>query len=225
MKQRNVGTLDPPEMGDCFTFIALDAVNKAILSYQSGKRDATTTREFCHDLRARVLGSPIISTDAFPPYEHEIATAFGEQCHYGMIKKHYVGEPMVNAARRYSPGIVVAVEKHTMIGHPPNFLICTSHAERQNLSVRMALRRFTRLTNGFSKKAANHAAAVSLYVGHYNLCRVHETLRTTPAVALGVTDHVWSIAELVETVTTRQLPPAPEGRQIGRFRVIEGGAQ
>ena len=85
----------------------------------------------------------------------------------------------------------------------------------------MASRRFTRLTNGFSKKAANHAAAVSLYVAHYNLCRGHEALRTTPAVALGLTDHVWSIAELIETVTARR--PEPEGRQIGRFRVIDGG--
>ena len=95
---------------------------------------------------------------------------------------HYVAGPANEASRRYSPGVVVGIEKRLVIGEPPNFLICTSHAERQNLSVRMASRRFTRLTNGFSKKAANHAAAVSLYVGHYNLCRVHETLKTTPAV-------------------------------------------
>jgi IS1 family transposase len=223
-KQRNVGYLDPPERGDCYTFIALDAVNKAILSYQSGKRDSTTTRIFLHDLRARVLGSPIMSSDAFPPYEQEVAIAFGENCHYGQIKKHYVAEPANEASRRYSPGVVVGIEKRLVIGEPPNFLICTSHAERQNLSVRMASRRFTRLTNAFSKKAANHAAAVSLYVGHYNWCRVHETLRTTPAHALGLTNHVWSVAELLEVVTTRlPEPPAPVGRQIRRFRVIEGG--
>ncbi|KAB2910261.1 MAG: transposase [Hyphomicrobiaceae bacterium] len=221
-KQRNVGYLDPPERGDCYTFIALDAVNKAILSYQSGKRDSTTTRIFLHDLRARVLGAPIISSDAFPPYEQEVAIAFGEDCHYGMIRKHYVAEPANEASRRYSPGVVVGIEKRLVIGEPPNFLICTSHAERQNLSVRMASRRFTRLTNGFSKKAANHAAAVSLYVGHYNWCRVHEALRTTPAHALGLTNHVWSIAELIERVTSLP-PPSPPGRRIGRLRVIDGG--
>lgn len=223
-KQKRLRPGDAPEMGDCYTFIGLDAINKAIISYQSGKRDAATARSFVEDLRARVLGSPIVSSDAFPAYEDVIRNVFGDQVHYGQIVKRYVGEPPINAARRYSPGTVVGVHRERIAGFPPRFLICTSHVERQNLSMRMASRRFTRLTNGFSKKAVNHAAAVSLYVAHYNLCRVHETLRITPAMAIGATDHVWSIAELLERSHTEQPVTAHSRlRRIGRFHVIDGG--
>jgi hypothetical protein len=165
----------------------------------------------------------MLSSDSFVHYEDEVWLAFGrgQYVDYGQIVKTYVGEPAADAARRYSPGIVVAVNRRAVFGNPPEHLICTSHAERHNLSVRMASRRFTRLTNGFSKKAENHAAAVSLYVANYNLCRVHEALRITPGMAIGITDHVWSIAELIETVAARR--PERPGRQIGRFRVIEGG--
>jgi hypothetical protein len=108
------------------------------------------------------------------------------------------------------------------MGFPPRHLISTSHVERQNLSVRMASRRFTRLTNGFSKTIANHQAAVSLYVAHHNLCRVHETLRTSPAVALGITDHVWNIGELIEMADSASAPTEPENT-LPRFQVIQGG--
>ena len=175
----------------------MDAINKAIISYRSGKRDWATTGEFLADLRMRVLGTPMISSDAFVAYEEMMRMTFGDTCHYGQISKRYVGEPPIDAARRYSPGVVLAVDR-LVTGEMPKFMIGTSHAERQNLSVRMASRRFTRLTNGFSKKIENHAAAMSLYVAHYNLCRVHETIRQTPAMALGLTDHPWSIAELID---------------------------
>jgi hypothetical protein len=108
-----------------------------------------------------------------------------------------------------------------VIGFPPRHLITTSHAERLNLSVRMASRRFGRLTNAFSKKRPNHRAAVALFAAHYNFCRVHETLSTTPAVALGVAERPWTIADLMETALAT--PPIPPSRQIGRFRVIDGG--
>jgi hypothetical protein len=121
------------------------------------------------------------------------------------------------ASRRYSSGYIVSVEERNVFGHQKR--ISTSYVERSNLTLRMQQRRFTRLTNGFSKKIDNHEAAVSLYVSHYNLCRVHESLRITPAMALGVTDHIWDIGELIEAATE----PEPEGRPAGRFRVIDGG--
>ena len=126
-------------------------------------------------------------------------------------------------SRGYSPAQVIAVERDVVSGVPSE--ISTSYAERGNLSLRMACRRFTRLTNGFSKKLENHVAAVALYVAHYNFCRVHETLRTTPAVALGITDHIWTIGELIDAalaaVPPKPAPTAPDQRK--QFRVIQGG--
>ena len=230
-KQKRVRPGDRAAFGDYYVFIALDATNKAILTYRVGKRDAETTRKFIADLRARVLGAPQISSDAFPAYEGAIEEAFGDDVHYGQIVKHYHGEPPVNAARRYSPGWVVGVEKRRVAGFPPAFLISTSYIERQNLTVRMQSRRFTRLTNGFSKRLDNHAAAVGLYVAHYNLCRVHQALRMTPATALGVTDHVWSIGELIAAAEASDIEappasvPAPSAPAPTRpkFTVIQGG--
>jgi len=209
-KQKRLKPGEHTEKGDQYTFLALDALNKAFVSYRVGKRDGETTLDFVQDVRNRVLGIPFISSDAFLPYEPSIRKVFGNQCHYGQIVKAYVGEPPKDAARRYSPGTVVGVKRFQVIGFPPKFLTSTSLVERANLTVRMGSRRFTRLTNGYSKKLENHAAAVALFVGHYNLCRVHETLRMTPAMALELTDRPWSIAELIEVangmLTTEQLP-------------------
>ena len=197
-KQKRVRSGDDATKGDNYTFLAMASLNKAILSFRCGKRDGENTRAFVEDLRARTVGSPMISSDAFPAYEPAIRAIFGDNCHYGQVVKSYVGEPPINAARRYSPGTVVRVAKLRVLGFMPDMLTSTSHIERTNLSVRMSMRRFTRLTNGYSKKVENHEAAVALFVAHYNLCRVHETLRVTPAMALGMTDRPWSIAELIQ---------------------------
>ena len=148
--------------------------------------------------------------------------------HYGQIVKHYRGEPPITAARRYSPGWVVGVQKRRVSGSPADMQISTSFVERQNLTVRMQARRFTRLTSGFSKRLDHHEAAVALYVAHYNLCRVHMTLRMTPAMALGVADHIWTIAELIgaaeasgQNQAPAPIPPPPPQRP--RFTVIQGG--
>lgn len=211
--------------GDQYVFIAMAGTQKAIISYRVGKRDSENTDLFIRDLRERVLGLPEISSDGFKPYMPAIRDAFGNRVAHGVVSKTYsVTHLNVNeAARRYSPATVIAVSHDVVSGIPAE--ISTSYAERQNLSLRMSSRRFTRLTNAFSKKLDNHVAAVALYVAHYNFCRVHETLRTTPAVALGITDHVWSVGELIDAalnaVPFKPIPTAPDRRR--QLRVIQGG--
>lgn len=224
-KQKNVSRKDIPVKGDQYTFVALAASAKAIIAYQTGKRHTDTTDAFIQDLRQRVLGTPEISTDGWHPYRNAIRDAFGGRAAHGVINKTYSVTNLATpeASRRYSPAQVVAVAREAVSGMPLD--ISTSYVERQNLSMRMASRRFTRLTNGFSKKLENHAAAVSLYVAHYNLCRWHETIRSTPAEALGLTDHAWSIGELLDAALAVATPDptetAPDRRR--RFRVIDGG--
>ncbi|MBI1179339.1 MAG: transposase [Alphaproteobacteria bacterium] len=222
-KQKRLTTADGEDKGDQYIFTALDAISKAILSYEVGKRTMETTQTFIYDLRHRITNVPQISTDAFPAYEQAIEYAFGDDCHYGQIVKKYVGEPPVNAARRYSPGVVVGVSKRRVRGFPVGMNVSTSYVERSNLTMRMQSRRLTRLTNGFSKKLENHKAAIALFVAHYNFCRVHESLRVTPAMQLGVTDHIWTIGELVDAAVNGELPNTPPSRQVGGFWVIDGG--
>ena len=213
---------DPITIGDQYTFIALGGVSKAIIAYRTGKRDAHNTRLFLQDLRERVDGAPAISSDAFRAYPIAVERAFGTDCSFGTIDKTFAVDAVPEAARRYSPGKVVAVERHTIINGPLH--ISTSYVERQNLTLRMQQRRFTRLTNAFSKKLENHMAAVALYAAHYNFCRVHEALRVTPAMHLGITDHVWTIGELVGAALDGVVEPAPK-RRHGPFTVIDGGRQ
>lgn len=221
-KKQHRTTPDEREKGDQYTFIAMDATNKTIISYLTGRRTARNTQAFVQDVRERVINRPQITSDGFDPYRVAMENAFGIDVDYSMLVKVYKGEPPKDAARRYSPGYVVGVNHKRVVGRPKRQYVSTSHVERQNLTLRMQQRRFTRLTNAFSKKLENHKAAVSLYVAHYNLCRVHEALRITPAMALGVTDHIWDIGELIEAATS-DLAPEPEGRRVGAFRVIDGG--
>lgn len=220
-KQRRVqpGEVDK---GDRYTFIALDATRKAIISHVTGKRNEATTRAFVNDVWERIVNRPQITSDGWGPYIEAVAECFGDGADYAQLVKHYAADHSVQAARRYSPPQVVRVERLVVSGAPSRRHLSTSYIERQNLTVRMQQRRFTRLTNGFSKKLANHEAAVALYVAHYNLCRVHEALRITPAMALGVTDHIWTIGELLKAATMQNMPE-PTGTRMGAFRVIDGG--
>ena len=212
-------------VGDQYTYMAVSASTRAIISYFTGKRDSGNTHAFIADLRQRVIGLPEISTDGFLPYQNSIRAEFGNRVAHGVINKTYsvVNLGVTEASRRYSPAQVVAVARDVVSGIPAE--ISTSYVERSNLTLRMGCRRFTRLTNGFSKKLENHCAAVSLYVAHYNLCRKHETLLETPAQALGVADHAWTISELIDAALATQ-PIAPETsapKHRKRFRVIDGG--
>jgi len=202
-KQRKVKQTDPADIGDQYVFIGIDATRKAIISYRVGKRDSENTNAFLADLRQRIVNRPEISSDGFSAYPDAVERAFGLDCSFAQIIKQYHGEPAIDTARRYSPGVVVGIQRRWVIGAQRK--VSTSYVERGNLSVRMASRRFTRLTNGFSKKLANHVAAVSLYVAHFNLCRVHEALRITPAMAMGITDHIWTIGELIDAATAEPI--------------------
>ena len=199
-KKQRLTAKGETDVGDQYTFIALDATHKAIISHKTGKRNEATTREFVNDVWERIINRPQITTDGFGPYIEAIAECFGDGADFAQLVKHYAADHSVEAKRRYSPPHVVRVDRLVVSGHPRH--VSTSYIERSNLTLRMQQRRFTRLTNGFSKKLRNHKAAVALYVAHYNLCRVHETIRVTPAMALGVTDHIWTIGELVGVATT-----------------------
>jgi IS1 family transposase len=229
-KQKRVKRHETFAKGDQYVFIAMAGTQKAIVSYRVGKRDTENTDLFIRDLRERVIGQPEISTDGFLPYLPAIRDAFGKGAvHDQIIKTYSVVDLRPQASIRYSPAAVVAVEREVVSGAPMH--ISTSYVERSNLSLRMGSRRFTRLTNGFSKKLNNHVAAVSLYVAHFNLCRPHETLtpnarqQTTPAMALGIANRVWSIGELIDAaLATQPITPEPTpGDRRRLFRVIDGG--
>lgn len=224
-KQKNVLRHEISAKGDQYVFIGMAGTQKAIISWGVGKRNAESTMDFVYDLRSRVIGQPEISTDGFHPYRVAIRDAFGASASHGVIVKTYsVTNLAKDAATRYSPAAVVKVERQVVTGDPDQY-VSTSYVERQNLSIRMSNRRFTRLTNGFSKKLDNHVAAVALYVAHYKLVRQHEALRTTPAKALGVTDKAWSIAQLVDAAlaVAPLLPTETPPDRRRKFTVIEGG--
>jgi hypothetical protein len=150
------------------------------------------------DLRQRVVGRPQITTDAHKPYLAAIDIAFGENVDYAVLHKVYGASGETEA--RYSPSRIIGTDMKTVIGTPNYEHVSTSYVERQNLTMRMSMRRFTRLTNAFSKKIESHAAAISLYFAYYNFCRVHQTLRVTPAMQAGLTDHIWEIEDLVKSM-------------------------
>lgn len=186
---------DALRVGDQWTFIALDADSKLVLSFRTGKRDLVTAQAFVDDLASRVRNRIQLSSDGLVSYVWAVEQTFGLDVDFGQIVKEYEEQP--TAPGRYSPARVKSVTKNVITGTPDKDRISTAYVERGNLTVRMSVRRMTRLTNGFSKKLENHKAAMALHFGHYNLCRVHRTLRVTPAMAAGLTTHVWDLDELV----------------------------
>lgn len=200
----------PAEYGDQYTWIALDADTKLVPAWRVDKRSTEAAHAFAADLRARIVGVPQITTDGFKPYLEAMELAFGTRVNYAQILKTYRGDEAGGASRdevRYSRGRVVRSVKRPITGTPDEARISTSYVERGNLTLRMQQRRFTRLTNAFSKRVRNHRAAVALHFAHYNLCRVHMTLRVTPAMEAGITDHVWSVEELMDAALEAPEPP------------------
>ncbi len=186
--------------GDCWTWTAIDADTKLIVSWLLGPRDANSAWWFMRDLCSRLATRVQLTTDGFTAYLPAVYEAFESEVDYAQLVKVY-GMPREGAAR-YSPAQMLTTRKEVITGDPDIKYVSTSYVERQNLSMRMGMRRFTRLTNGFSKKAENHAHAIALYFVHYNFARVHKTLRVTPAMAAGLADHVWSLEEVIGLLDT-----------------------
>lgn len=184
-----------PFAGDVWTWAAIDADTKLIPSWIIGPRDGVTARIFVNDLAGRLADRIQLTSDGLKAYLGAVEHAFRGDVDYAQLVKIY-GETS-EGQKRYSPAECVGCERHTVVGYPDSEHISTSFIERANLTMRMGMRRFTRLTNGFSKKIENHTAAVALHMMHYNFVRIHSTLRTTPAMAAGVTSKLWEIADIV----------------------------
>jgi IS1 family transposase len=196
-KRKNAGRVGA--YGDVWTFIAIDADSKLIPSFVVGKRDAYHAKTFMDDLASRVTYRVQISSDALAAYENAVESGFGSEVDYGHIVKTYsVTNLNKEAASRYSPADVVSIEKTIVKGMPDVSRISTSHVESQNLTLRMHCRRLTRLTNAFSKKFENFEAAVALNFAYYNFCKIHGSIRMTPAMAAGVEKSIWTVADLVQ---------------------------
>jgi IS1 family transposase/lambda repressor-like predicted transcriptional regulator len=181
--------------GSVWTWTALDADTKLICSWMVGNRDALAAREFIQDLAGRLGNRIQLTTDGHKAYLEAVDEAFGSGVDYAMLIKLY-GEDL-QGETRYSPAACIGTKTQVISGNPNQKHVSTSYVERQNLTMRMHMRRFTRLTNGFSKKIENHVAAISLHFMYYNFVRIHQTLRVTPAMAAGVTDRVWEISDIV----------------------------
>jgi len=196
-KQRNVeGDDDRTRVGDQYTFVALDPDSKLIPCWRVGKRGAQVATDFILDLKSRLRNRVQLSTDGFEPYIAAVRHAFGDDVDYATIVKSYEETPAGRG--RYSPPRIVSVDKQLVVGAPDADLVSTSYVERQNLTIRMQVRRLTRLTNAFSKKVENLRAAMDLHFTHYNFVRFHKTIRCTPAMEAGVASSPLTVRDLVE---------------------------
>ena len=184
-----------PEFGNQYTYIALDPISKVIPAFHVGKRDSINTHQFIEDLSRRIEGATQVSTDAWGPYSPAIARHFGNRANYATITKLYAATNP--GPGRYAPPRVSGTEITEVLGVPDYSKVCTSYVERQNLTLRMKIARFHRLTLAFSRKLANLKAAVTLYFWSYNFCLIHRSIRMTPAMAAGITDRIWELDELV----------------------------
>lgn len=203
--------------GSIWTWTAICQDSKLVLSFLVGARDLPAAKEFMRDVEMRLAHKVQLSTDGHFGYLDAVPAAFGDDIHYGQVIKQY-GAPKDEDKRmpdrRYSPADVTSIKKEKVIGRPKEEDICTSHVERQNLTMRMSMRRFTRLTNGFSKKAENHAHAVALHFWYYNFARIHKTIKMTPAMKAGVTDRLFDLGDLVDMIAAEE----DDARDVGARR-------
>jgi IS1 family transposase len=208
-KQRNVmlAKAAPEEAGDLWTWVAIDAETKLVPSWRIGDRSGETATEFVCDLSKRLASRVQVTTDGLRSYVEAIEAGFGADVDYAQLIKLYGETP--HPAGRYSPAQIQGTKTFCCTGKPDPRHISTSYVERQNLTMRMSMRRFTRLTNGFSKKAENHAHSVAIHFMHYNFVRIHQTLRVTPAMAAGVTTTLWSLTDMVRVIEDWEARHAP----------------
>ncbi len=215
-KQKNVPEDKRGEygVGDVWTWVALDSDTKLVPTFRVGPRDLQEARLLMDDLVRRLRYRVQLTTDAFRPYLSAVEDAFEGQIDYAVLVKLYGSTSGKSGSGKYSPAVCVGAHADVISGDPDATRISTSHVERLNLTTRMSVRRFTRLTNAFSKKVENHAAAVALHFAHYNYCRAHQSLgpKTTPAMAAGVTDHVWTLGELIALLEAAEATPIRRGR-------------
>ncbi len=195
-KEKNVPDEHKGEFGygDVWTWTAIDADSKLVLSWLVGTRDYECAKVFIEDVASRLANRVQLTTDGHKAYLQAVEGVFGADVDYAMLVKLYGAEP--EAEKRYSPAACIGAEKRTIMGSPDPKHVSTSYSERQNLTMRMSMRRFTRLTNAFSKKVENLECAIALHFMYYNFARVHQTLKMTPAMAAGLEDHAWSVEEI-----------------------------
>ena len=211
-KQKNVKTAKaaPQDAGNVWTWTALDADSKMIISYLVGGRDSEYAMEFMDDVAKRLAHRVQITTDGHHAYVEAVEGAFGGDVDFAQLIKIYGSTPDSKKGR-YSPAVCTGAKKRAVEGNPAYEDINTSFVERQNLTMRMSMRRFTRLTNAFSKKIDNHIHMLSLYFVHYNFCRIHKSLKVTPAMAAGVSDTLHDVEWIVELIDARAPKPGPRG--------------
>jgi IS1 family transposase len=211
-KQKNVSTAKaaPEGAGDTWTWTAIEADTKLIVSYFVGGRDSECAMWFMDDLRSRMANRVQLTSDGHKAYLEAVEGAFGDDIDYAMLVKIY-GASAESAKGRYSPAECTGAKKERITGAPDPKHVSTSYSERQNLTMRMHMRRFTRLTNGFSKKIENHAYAVALHMMYYNFVRIHQKLRTSPAMAAGVSSKLWEVADIVALVEAADAKPGKRG--------------
>ncbi len=193
-----------PGVGSIWTWVAMCADTKLAVAWMSGDRDACCAKVFMHDVADRLANRVQLTTDGLHAYLSAVSSAFGNQIDYAMLVKVYGTDAKANNEARYSPPECIGCKRTGIIGRPLRKHVSTSFVERQNLTMRMQMRRYTRLTNAFSKKAENLRAALNLHFMHYNFCRLHQSIKTTPAVAAGVADQPWSIEALVGLLQDRE---------------------
>jgi len=220
-KQKNVADAKaaPANAGDTWTWTAIDADSKMILSYLVGGRDAEYAMWFMDDLASRLANRVQLTSDGHRAYLEAVEGAFGCDVDYAQLVKLYGSESGKGSEVRYSPAECTGIRKRRVEGNPDEAHVSTSYVERQNLTMRMHMRRFTRLTNAFSKKVENHAHAVALHMMYYNFVRIHKTLRVTPAMAAGVTDRLWEIADIAKLVEDNEAAPKKRGPYKKREKI------
>ena len=212
----------PANAGDVWTWTAICADTKLLINTLVGRRNTDYAMHFVSDLRQRLANRVQLTSDGHRPYLAAVDAVFGDDVDYAQLVKIYGADPQ--AERRYSPAICLGAEKHPITGNPDPKHISTSYAERQNLTMRMHMRRFTRLTNAFSKKLENHGYAVALHQMFYNFTRIHQTLRVTPAMAAGVTDKLWDMTDIVKVLEDWEADMATAGTtyEVNPDRIGEG---